>query len=401
VPQKLEMGVVHLFAALAAGCMIDRGRLTSLLPATWVLFAVAFTLMRSPSETAQVAGPLYAIGISLYSVALVSYPSRGASASSARWRAAVVYGVSGWLGSAFGVAAAQDARVIPLPAVAGAGALMMIALLLPSRWNRARPAFFPGLEAIAALVAVLGVLLSARAMPAHTPSFATEQRGRQVYIREGCINCHSQFIRPTTEDVLLWGPARPLDRMERPPLVGNRRQGPDLLNVGTRRNAEWQRLHLVDPPSVSPGSRMPAYAHLFAGGSADGDDLIAYLMSCGAHARTERAEAVQAWELSRPAGSPEAGRATFATYCTSCHGAGADGVNPWGLLPRYPAMNLRKGPWMFATAPDPDPQLARIVKFGLIGTPMPGHEWFSDQQVADVVAFLRTLTPAVAGGSGS
>jgi cytochrome c1 len=56
---------------------------------------------------------------------------------------------------------------------------------------------------------------------------------------------------------------------------------------------------------------------------------------------------------------------------------------------------------MFATAPDPDPQLARIVKFGLIGTPMPGHEWFSDQQVADVVAFLRTLTPAVAGGSGS
>jgi cytochrome c oxidase cbb3-type subunit 2 len=109
-------------------------------------------------------------------------------------------------------------------------------------------------------------------------------RGREVYIAEGCIHCHSQYVRPGTADEERWGPAIPLSESERqrPPLFGNRRQGPDLQNVGARRTAEWQRLHLQSPRAVTPGSRMPSYAHLFSPGPAsDGEALLAYLGSLG------------------------------------------------------------------------------------------------------------------------
>ena len=105
--------------------------------------------------------------------------------------------------------------------------------------------------------------------------------GRRVYIDEGCINCHSQFVRPVTTDVTRWGPARGIDREQQPPLIGNRRQGPDLTNVGLRRTRDWQRAHLIDPRSVSPGSRMPSYAHLFDTGDARGTALVEYLGGLG------------------------------------------------------------------------------------------------------------------------
>ncbi len=110
------------------------------------------------------------------------------------------------------------------------------------------------------------------------------QRGREVYIAEGCIHCHSQYVRPGTRDEDWWGPAGSLPEMERqhPPLFGNRRQGPDLQNVGARRGEDWLRLQLQSPRVVMPGSRMPAYAHLFGTGSASrGDALVAYLLSLG------------------------------------------------------------------------------------------------------------------------
>src|SRR5262245_21404725 len=69
--------------------------------------------------------------------------------------------------------------------------------------------------------------------------------GRRVYVAEGCINCHSQYVRPGTADEARWGPAGNLAEMlaQTPPLFGNRRQGPDLQNVGNRRSHDWQRLH--------------------------------------------------------------------------------------------------------------------------------------------------------------
>ena len=110
---------------------------------------------------------------------------------------------------------------------------------------------------------------------------ALVRRGREVYIAEGCIHCHSQYVRPDTGDSMWWGPVRPLQELERqhPPLFGNRRQGPDLLNVGARRPAEWLRLQLQSPRIAMPGSRMPSYAHLFRDGRTEGEALLAYLLS--------------------------------------------------------------------------------------------------------------------------
>jgi cytochrome c oxidase cbb3-type subunit 2 len=130
-----------------------------------------------------------------------------------------------------------------------------------------------------AAILLLGLVLAASAQDA-----ALIRRGRAVYLAEGCIHCHSQYVRPGTADEERWGPAQPLAEMEqqRPPLFGNRRQGPDLQNVGTRRTAEWQRLHLQSPRALMPGSRMPSYTHLFGPQPAnDGEALLAYLASLG------------------------------------------------------------------------------------------------------------------------
>lgn len=107
--------------------------------------------------------------------------------------------------------------------------------------------------------------------------------GRQVYIAEGCIHCHSQYIRPETIDESLWGdPHEPdFSRNQNPALIGNRRQGPDLMNVGLRRTREWQRTHLRDPRELVPTSRMPSYDHLFSPGDSRGEALLDYLNSLG------------------------------------------------------------------------------------------------------------------------
>ena len=108
--------------------------------------------------------------------------------------------------------------------------------------------------------------------------------GRSVYIAEGCIHCHSQYVRPegVGRDTEFWGPpTRPEDALaQRPVLIGNRRQGPDLANVGLRRQRDWNRLHLINPGLIVPGSRMPSFAHLFEPGQEErGEALLDYLDS--------------------------------------------------------------------------------------------------------------------------
>jgi len=86
-------------------------------------------------------------------------------------------------------------------------------------------------------------------------------------------------VRPVGQDAALWGAPTPIHQAlsQEPVLIGNRRQGPDLANVALRRPREWNRLHLIDPRSLMPGSRMPSYAHLFATGDPRGPALLNYL----------------------------------------------------------------------------------------------------------------------------
>ena len=118
-------------------------------------------------------------------------------------------------------------------------------------------------------------------LPQSEPPVDLVSLGREVYVSEGCIHCHSQYVRPVGEDRALWGSPTSVESAlsQIPVLIGNRRQGPDLANVGTRRNSGWNRLHLMEPSALVPGSRMPSYRHLFEGDGLRGEALLAYLDS--------------------------------------------------------------------------------------------------------------------------
>lgn len=384
------LGWSHLLGALAAGRWIGRGRFGAVLVGAWGLFAVALPALAAGFPW---AAPLYAVGISLYSVALVAAPSLGGSAGVApRWRAAWVFGVGGWIGSALGVGMAQELdRIVP-GFVLSAGLPLLLAVGLGSGGPR-RLRRIVGPAAVPVLVGVGGLAWGRGRAPA-APREGVG-RGRAVYIAEGCIHCHSQYVRPGTADALLWGPARPLDRSVAPVLIGNRRQGPDLANVGNRRQREWERLHLQDPRSLSPGSTMPSYRRLFATGDTRGEDLLDYLDSLGRGTGAERHARISAW---RPApgtlsaGDVERGRAIFGELCSACHGEEGRGDGPLAPRVERPAMNLRKGAPLFlptwGETADRDLALARLVRFGAPGTPMPGHETLTDREVADLVALV-------------
>jgi cytochrome c oxidase cbb3-type subunit 2 len=97
--------------------------------------------------------------------------------------------------------------------------------------------------------------------------------GRDVYVREGCYNCHSQMIRPFRSETERYGPETVYDR---PFQFGSKRTGPDLARVGGRYSDEWHRLHLVDPRALVPESNMPSYTWL-AEREVDGDLVTAKL----------------------------------------------------------------------------------------------------------------------------
>jgi len=98
--------------------------------------------------------------------------------------------------------------------------------------------------------------------------------GRDIYVREGCYNCHSQMIRPFRAETERYGHYSVAGEFvyDRPFLWGSKRTGPDLARVGGRYGDEWHRIHLNNPRDVVPESNMPAYAWL-ATTPADATDI--------------------------------------------------------------------------------------------------------------------------------
>ncbi len=88
--------------------------------------------------------------------------------------------------------------------------------------------------------------------------------GRDIYIREGCYNCHSQMIRPLVAETLRYGHYSVAGEFvyDHPFQWGSKRTGPDLHRVGGKYSDEWQRLHLISPRDLVPESIMPAYPWL-------------------------------------------------------------------------------------------------------------------------------------------
>ncbi|MCA9736068.1 MAG: cytochrome-c oxidase, cbb3-type subunit II [Gemmatimonadota bacterium] len=109
-----------------------------------------------------------------------------------------------------------------------------------------------------------------------TPYTPLEVAGRDIYVREGCYLCHSQWVRPMRAEVLRYGEwSRAVEyTYDRPFLLGSRRMGPDLHRVGGKYPDAWHFEHMRDPRSTSPGSVMPPYPWLYER-SIDPEDVAA------------------------------------------------------------------------------------------------------------------------------
>jgi cytochrome c oxidase cbb3-type subunit 2 len=96
------------------------------------------------------------------------------------------------------------------------------------------------------------------------PYNALQLEGRDIYIREGCVGCHSQMIRPFRAETERYGHYSVAGESvwDHPFLWGSKRTGPDLARVGARYSDEWHRAHLYNPRNVVPESIMPAYPWL-------------------------------------------------------------------------------------------------------------------------------------------
>ena len=93
---------------------------------------------------------------------------------------------------------------------------------------------------------------------------ALQVAGRDVYVREGCYNCHSQMIRPFRAETLRYGPYSVAGEFvyDHPFQWGSKRTVPDLARVGGKYSDDWHRIHLINPRDVVPESNMPAYPWL-------------------------------------------------------------------------------------------------------------------------------------------
>ena len=383
---------LHLTAALAAAWLLQHRRSGLVLSAAIAALGFACMLLRNPALTLP-ASLFYPIGVSLYSVALVAFPSFLTSATSTRDRgiqAGWIYAVAGWMCSALGIGMGQNLGHIPAVFVAVAGTVVLIPAFLQLSQSRSREIF--ALSITFAVASVIYALLPTRSDPS---SLSEVDRGRSVYISEGCIHCHSQFVRPNSQDVLMWGPVQDLQQVhaQQPPLIGNRRQGPDLTQVGARRSPLWLKAHLIDPPEVSGGSIMPSFAFLF--GDQRGDDLVAYLASLHSGDTEQQFVREQEWQPSASeiarASSAE-GQRLYQQQCATCHDSNGRARLQYQLQFKQSAAELAAGPFQYlrsaASNADHSAELSRISKFGIHGTDMPGHEYLSDQQIASLTLFL-------------
>jgi cytochrome c oxidase cbb3-type subunit II len=142
------------------------------------------------------------------------------------------------------------------------------------------------------LTLVMAVLPALREQALSAPSAARprgheEERGRQVYLREGCGFCHTQFVRDLPMDRPYGRPSRPGDYvLEDPPMLGTQRTGPDLADVGSRQPSEaWHLIHLYDPRAVVPQSVMPGYRWYFSAKDKAGPDDVVVPVPAGSAPR--------------------------------------------------------------------------------------------------------------------
>jgi len=135
--------------------------------------------------------------------------------------------------------------------------------------------------AIGGLVEIVPLMFQAQVIeptPGLKPYPPLELAGRDVYVREGCYNCHSQMIRTLASEVQRYGHYSVAGESvyDRPFQWGSKRTGPDLARVGGRYSDDWHRVHLINPRNVVPESNMPGFPWL-AQNKLSADDISAHM----------------------------------------------------------------------------------------------------------------------------
>jgi cytochrome c oxidase cbb3-type subunit II len=231
--------------------------------------------------------------------------------------------------------------------------------------------------------------------------------GRDIYIREGCNNCHTQTVRPLVAEVLRYGDYSKSGefRYDRPFLWGSKRTGPDLARIGGKYPDAWHYQHLAAPTSMVPRSNMPAYAFLNQGtvdpaytrrkmevlgfpyraaeisalqGKTEMDALVAYLQKLGSDIPwRQAARTVMVGELHNPyqgdSSVLSAGSALFEAHCSACHGKEMTG----GIGPDIHDLDL------------PDADLYQLVFNGIPDGGMPGFSSLGTDRVWKIVNFVK------------
>ncbi|WP_010253931.1 cytochrome-c oxidase, cbb3-type subunit I [Myroides injenensis] len=149
-------------------------------------------------------------------------------------------------------------------------------------WLERRPIQFTILTTIAILIGGMVQIIPTIFVKSNIPTITSvkpysplELEGRDIYIREGCVGCHSQQIRPFRSEVERYGEYSKSGEYvyDHPFLWGSKRTGPDLMRVGGKYSDNWHYNHLYDPQSTSPNSIMPGYKWLFANKAKDYSDI--------------------------------------------------------------------------------------------------------------------------------
>ena len=221
-----------------------------------------------------------------------------------------------------------------------------------------------------------------------------ELKGRKIYMREGCVYCHSQFVRPQDRD---FGPLVMAGdyAYETPNVLGTIRTGPDLSNEGGKHPDAWHKAHFKNPRTTTPGSIMPPFSYFK---DDEMEALIAYIQSLGKKRIIKYQRIYRPDELVKLLekrnvnvnGSAEAnvGRGIFQQNCATCHGTHGLGNGPNAIaIAKKPANFSRP----FYKDYDDVTWYWRVSE-GVPGTRMP--QWgrlLTQRQIWYLVAFLKTL----------
>jgi cytochrome c oxidase cbb3-type subunit II len=239
------------------------------------------------------------------------------------------------------------------------------------------------------------------------PYTPLELEGRDVYIREGCNNCHTQTVRPLVAEVLRYGDFSRSGEFvyDRPHLWGSRRAGPDLARIGGKYPDAWHVQHMAAPTVLVPRSNMPAYAFLAnrtvdpaltrkkmqvldfpfdeeqlsaLNGATEMDAMVAYLQMLGTGLpRTAAPAEVSPVDLVNPApadvGAIAAGAKLYAQNCAACHGQDLEG----NIGPDLPPMAMLDG------------ELYRLISEGLPDGGMPAFNTLGPARIWQLVNFIN------------